>query len=273
MTMGVKLSLGLGSIAVMLLVSSIISVVEYGRMSNYVSDLVATNIRSINIAQKLAKMTDKYNLEVLAVIGDEDRWSQPEFDTAAFMALCDTLRASILVEEAAPLADSVQTAFVRYMSTSYELPDVLLSDFIDSRGWYFFSLQPLYTEMQERIDDLSNAAYNELKANSLTFQASFYRSIIPGIVSVGAGLVLVFLLLFFILVYYVRPVNKMVDGIGNYFRTGARYKVTFDGQDQLASLNEGITEVVEENVELKKRNKNLRDEREHLIDAVESLQE
>ena len=69
--MKTKLALGLGAIAAMLLLSSIISVVEYGRMSNYVSDLIAANIRSINVAQKLLSKSDDYNLKILAAIGED----------------------------------------------------------------------------------------------------------------------------------------------------------------------------------------------------------
>ena len=48
--MKTKLILGLGSIAAMLLLSSVISVLEFRRMSTYVSDQVAANIRNINAA-------------------------------------------------------------------------------------------------------------------------------------------------------------------------------------------------------------------------------
>ena len=47
LSMRARFILALVSIASILLLSSVISVLEYGRMSNYVSNLVAENIRSI----------------------------------------------------------------------------------------------------------------------------------------------------------------------------------------------------------------------------------
>ena len=274
MSMRTKLTLGLGSIAAMLLLSSVISVLEYRRMSNYVSDLVAENIRNINVAQKLVSMCDEYNLKVLAAIGEEHQvTSVPDFDRDAFMALCDGLRTSIASEEAFPLADSVVYAYSDYMLASLELPAVIASDFINTRDWYFNRLQPRYNRLRSDIERLSNAAYMDLQTNSMTFQDSFYRSIIPGIVSVGAGLVLVLLLLFFILAYYVNPVYRMLSALQNYTLTGSRYRCSFEGNDQLAALNDGIADVVEENVELRRRTKALRDEREKLIEMVQSVQE
>ena len=55
-----KLYLSLCSIALVLLISSIISVLEYRRMSSYISDMFADNIESINAAQKLYDDAVKY---------------------------------------------------------------------------------------------------------------------------------------------------------------------------------------------------------------------
>ena len=169
MSMRTRLALGLGSIAAMLLLSSIISVLEYRRMSNYVTDLVADNIRNINVAQKLVSMSDEYNLKVLAAIGEEDSTSVsvPYFDRRAFMEQCDGLRTSISSEEAFPLADSVIYAYSAYMLTSLELPGVMASDFINSRDWYFDRLQPRYNRLRSDIEKLTDAAYADLPGQFL----------------------------------------------------------------------------------------------------------
>ena len=65
LSMRSKLILSLSSIAVILLVSSLISVMEYSRMSNYVSELIADDISSINVANRLADMSNTYNLQIL----------------------------------------------------------------------------------------------------------------------------------------------------------------------------------------------------------------
>ena len=68
------------------------------------------------------------------------------------------------------------------------------------------------------------------------------------------------------MVYYVRPIYRMSDGVDSYRVSGRRYIYEFDGDDQLANINSGLTEIIEENVELKRRLKNLRDEREKLME-------
>lgn len=258
LTMRMKLTLSLSAIAVILLVSSVISIMEYYRMSSYVSDLIADNIRSVNLAQKLSEVTNKYNLDLLTVIGDDSVNTLPDFHQKEFMGHCDSLRNSLTSSKMVPLTDSVLYAYSAYMLTSLELNDVLLSDFIDTRAWYFDRLQPRFKRLNNYIDVLNEAIYDDLKKNSLTFQRGFYRSIIPGAVAVGVGLLLVLMLLFFLLVFYVNPIYRMLSGLNNYRSYNKKYSYSFEGDDQLVELNDGITELTGENQMLRKRVANLR---------------
>lgn len=253
-----KITLSLSAIAVMLLISSFLSVMEYRAMSNYVSSLIADNIRSINMAQELAESSNNYNLDILAVIGDDNLNSLPDFDQQAFVSHCDSLKVALAAVKKVRLADSVLYAYSAYMLTSLELPEVLKSDFIDSRAWYFDRLQPRYNRLSAAIGRMSTEIYSDLKKNSANFDRGFYRSIIPGIVAVGVGLLLVLMLLFFILSYYVRPIYKMLDALNNYRSYNKRYNYSFDGDDQLAELNAGIAEITAENFQLRKRMMGLR---------------
>lgn len=258
LSMRAKLTLSLLAIAVALLASSVISILEYSRMSHYVSDLMAENIKRIGVAQKLSEVSGQYNLDILAVIGDESVSTLPDFHQTEFMSHCDSLRKSLTSSKMMPLTDSVVYAYSAYMLTSLELNDVLQSDFIDTRTWYFERLQPQFQRLNVYIDNLNDAIYDDLKKNSETFQRGFYRSIIPGAVAVGVGLLLILMLLFFILAYYVNPIYKMLSGLNNYRSMNKKYTYTFEGDDQLSELNEGITELTGENQQLRKRVSDLR---------------
>ena len=254
-----KMVLALSAIAVVLVVSGIISYVEYRRMSTYVSDMIAEDIKSINVAQKLATVTDDYNLQILAVIGDDNLNSLPDFDQQGFVFYCDSLRSSFSGDKVLPLTDSVLYSYSAYMLTSLELEQVVKSDFIDSRSWYFERLQPSFNRLSGDIDRLSEAMYDDLRANSEEFDSGFHRSIIPVAVAVGVGVILVLLLMFFIITYYVNPLNRMLEGLDDYRSMGRRYGYTFDGDDQLAELNEGIAELTEENRQYRRRIKLLKE--------------
>jgi hypothetical protein len=256
-----KLFLSLGSIAAILLLSSIISILEYRRMSTYVSDLIAANIKSIGLSQKLADITEEYNHQMLAVVVQNDISIMPDFNLAYFNAQADSLKNSFTSGNPLPMVDSVALSFNNFMTTSQKFDEVFLADNVDTGEWFFGTLQPSFNKFRQDMAVLNEMIHEELRKNSADFDAGFYRSIIPGVVSVGAGLLLVFLLLYFIMMNYVRPIYRISDGVDNYRKYGRRHGYTFDGDDQLANINEGVAELIEENLELKKRVKALREER------------
>lgn len=253
LSLKMKLTLSLSAIAVVLLISCIISVLEFRRMSNYVSDMIAGDIRNIRLTQQLTDAVDGYNLQLLAVIGDDSLSALPDFDRDAFVAHCDSLRESFGEGGTVPLADSVIYAYSAYMLASMELEDVLESDFINTRDWYFERLQPLFGRMRNYLDRLTATMYEDLEQNSRNFDSGFSRSIVPGIVAVGVGILLVFLLLFYILVYYAKPIYRMLAGLKDYLAYRKQYNYTFDGNDQLSEINTAVTDLTEENRQLRRR--------------------
>ena len=253
LTMKMKLVLSLSSIAVILLVSSFISIMEYSRMSSYVSNLIAGNIGSINAAQKLADAANAYNLGILAVIGDNSTEHIPELRQNDFIAHCDSLKSSLTLASMLPLADSVLYSYSAYMLTTLELPQAILSDFINTREWYFDRLQPQYDRLRTDIDALVSSLYKDLHHHTKDFDSGFYRSIIPSSVSVAVALLLVLMLLYFINSYYISPVLLMHKGLKSYNSFNKKYTVEFEGDDELKEINEDIAELCDENQKLKNR--------------------
>ena len=70
-------------------------------------------------------------------------------------------------------------------------------------------------------------------------------------------LLLVVMLLFSLLAFYVNPLYRMLDGLNAYRSQDKKYTVKFDGDDQLSQLNDGITELANENRQFRSRIKTL----------------
>lgn len=229
-------------------------------MSDYVSEKISANIKSVNLSQKLSDITQDYNAQMQAVVLRDDILHMPEFDPESFTALSDSLRVSITSKNVLPVVDNVEDSFNDFMTTSLRFDEVFLADSVDTKEWFFGTLQPRYAKFRNDMNILNEHIHNDLYENSSNFDAGFYRSIMPGVVSVCAGLLLILLLSYFILTNYVNPICRMSDELNDYKSYGHRYTYSFDGDDQLAELNAGISEIIEENVEIKRRLKNLRED-------------
>lgn len=250
-----KLTASLCSIGAVLLVSCIISVMEFVKVDSFASDLVSENVENFTRLRKLSESAFDYNQDLLTVIGIDSLVTLPDFDCDAFSAACDTLSRRLGSEA---FADSLKVAFTDFHKCSLELPEILSSEFINTRGWYFIELQPRYKKVQDYIDKLNAGIYETLDHSSRNFDHDFFRSIIPGIVAVGVGILMTLLLLFYLIVDYARPLDKMLDGMRQYKSFNRKYGYKFDGDDQLSELNADISELTEENRQLRKRISDLR---------------
>lgn len=256
-----KVFLSLGALAAMLLLSGVLSILEYRRVSTYVSDLIGSNINSIVLSQHLSDLTQEHNHQMLSVVVLNDISLMPEFNEAPFISVADSLRNTFTSVNAQPMLDTVVVSFNDFIKTSRKFDEVFLADTVDTGTWFFGTLQPKYNSLIQNLSKLNELIHEDLKTNSVNFDAGFYRSIIPGAVSVGAGLLLICLLLYFTLANYVRPIYKISEGIDNFRMSSRRHTYTMDGDDQLANINTGVTELIEENLQLKHRLKALREER------------
>ena len=256
-----KLLFSVGSLAALLLLSGVIAIMEYRRMSDYVSELIAANIKSITLSQKLADITEEYNHQMLAVVVQNDISLMPDFNMDHFNAQADSLKNSFTTQNALPMVDTVATSFNEFIRTSMRFDEVFLADNVDTGEWFFGTLQPSYNEFRHDMAVLNDMIHAELMKNSAEFDDGFYRSIIPGVVSVGAGLLLIMLFFYFVMANYVNPIYKMSAGVDNYRLSNRKYGYEFEGDDQLANINGGLTELIEENLELKKRIKALREDK------------
>lgn len=257
-----KLFFSLGSVAAILILSGVISIIEYRRMSDYVSELITANIKSINLSGRLADITEEYNHQMLAVVVQNDISIMPDFNLDDFKLQADSLKNSFTSGAALPLVDTLTTSFNTFMNTSRQFDEVFLADSVNTGEWFFGTLQPTYNEFRHDMGILNDMIHSELRQNSADFDAGFYRSIIPGVVSVGAGLALIILLFYFIMAFYVNPIYKIANGLNNYRLSKRKHTYEFDGDDQLADINTGVTELIEENIDLKRHVKALREERD-----------
>ncbi|MBE6239943.1 MAG: hypothetical protein E7115_00360 [Bacteroidales bacterium] len=257
-----KAVFSLGSLALIFVLSGAITFLEYRRMSDYVSERISASINSITLSQQLSDITEEYNNKMLAVVLRNDISIMPDTDEHnVFMAQSEVLKNSIGSEEALPILNKIEASFDRFISTSKEFDQVFLADTVDTHEWFFGTLQPAYNQFCHDMSELNAAIHSELQANSINFDESFYRSIVPGIVCICAGLLLVLLLMYFTIANYVNPIYRIAAGLNAYKSSGKRYANIMEGNDHLADINADVSEIIEENIELKHRVKNLKEDK------------
>lgn len=250
--MGGKFTAAMASIIALLLVSSLVATLEFRSMSDYVKDKISDNITSINLSSQVAVTMDEYNTNLLSIIGKADSLKRWNFDPTPYQDRMDTLLAAITGKRLLH-GDELTRTYGEFMDESLKLDEVIASDFKDTRDWYFRELQPKYNEFMRSKDNMNKAIQDDLHNNSVSFDDGFYRALIPTIVGLLTVALLCLLMLFYVLVYYIRPLKKMLLSMDAFLLRNQPYKVSFEGDDSLSELNNGIAELTEENALLKKK--------------------
>ncbi len=275
------MALGLGSIAVVLLLTCIISNFGYGRMRNRVSDILSRNIECVNTVRELGAMCDEYNMSVLDALedGSAAEGGMAEFNAELFLERCDSL--GVILERnragfegvSSGLVDSLKASYWNYMLTSVQLQEEIAMGSEDGLDSYFVVLEPQYYRLRESISDVAEAVHERFLWTSEEFREGTYSGMMPVLVAAVVGILLLLLLMFYISVYYVNPVYRMLKNLKNSIIAGTKYRYDFEGSDQLSQLNEQITDIVEENVDLRRRARVLSEENERLREAVRDAEE
>lgn len=251
-----KISLGFVVIGTILLVSSAISIYEFVRMRNTVSNLINDNIAAINTTRTLIEVSDEYNYNLLEGLGDESAllFTRDKNDNR-FSDYLNDLKDKFTTRQERQYADSVLFAYTTYIIIMNDAPKVWQGDYAGRRNWYFNKLHPVYMKLRGYLQKLTLTSQEALAENSLTMTDSFYRSIMPGVVAVMVGLVLVLLFNYFINLYFVNPLKRISEGIADYLNRKKSYNIIVDTDDELHMLNENVKELVEMNKKLTKAGK------------------
>lgn len=250
-----KILLGFLVIGIVLLLSGFISIYEFVRMRNTVHTLVADNIKSINTSNLLLEVTDEYNFALLKSMGEAVSADIPNIseDTRFTDYLENAMDKYTDIREQ-NMADSVVYAYTAYIHVMKEAPLVWQGNYQGRRSWYFERMYPVYMKLRGYIQQLMMLSQKALTENSYNLSDSFYRSLMPCVVSVGVGIVLVILFVYFINFYFINPILMISKGISNYVTNKKSYNVTLDNTDELQDLNQNVADLVDINKKLEKQN-------------------
>lgn len=248
-----KISLGFVVIGVILFFSSVISVFEFNRMRYSVSNLMRDNINSINTSRMLLEITDEHNFTLLSkVIQDSSINTKEILNDERFDKYIKSIKKNFTSQAEIAIVDSLTIAYSEYLSVISKAPAIMLLDVKSRNDWYSNELKPVYNNLRTYKNKLGLLTQQALIRNTEELQEAYYRSIMPGIIAVGAGLLLVLLFNYFINLYLISPVLSIFKGIKNYKDYKKTYNVQFDNDDEIQDLNGEVKGIIDENKNLKK---------------------
>lgn len=244
-------------LGVVLLFSGFISLYEYSKMNDYVADVISDNINSINAARELLSVSEQYNINLMndLIINNatDSIGKYPVVENERIISTFENLRKKFVTAEERNAADSVVYAYAAYMQVVADAEMIWQKDYKARQQWFFNRLQPVYMEFRSYMMKLTQLCQDTLVSNSAALQDGFYRSLMPGVVSVIFGFIMVFLMGYYIIAFLVKPVLKITKGINDSRHFGKTYDVKVESDDEIGDLNTTVKDMVDLNQSYKKQ--------------------
>lgn len=245
-----KINLGFLVVAFVLLLASLVSIFEMGRIRRSVGEVIVMNVDNINISGQLLEVTDQNVFSLLNQIGiptDSLLYMESIYDDRRFERYLHAARTIFSNHEERALTDSITFAYAAYMQILNEAPALWQeSDYAGRREWYTTRLYPTYLRLRQYVRKLIILEQTLLHDNTKLIQDGFYRSMMPGVIAVASSILLLFLLSYFIRIYLLLPLKQVRIGVKNTLLFKKKYEVKMPADDELTELNDSITKLCDE---------------------------
>ena len=243
-----RVTAGFLSIVCLLFFSGMVSFLELGRLSRDTDEILGANQRSIRLARE---MLDAVHGQSRAVFGDR---SYDSLCRAGLERLEEVLLAA--QKEAADRSALDSLAFattgLRLLTDGFLASDAARrTDSLAVRGadslgarWYRTEYGAYYDRLVSAINYYMTSTQSSLAPRAEQMKTNAYRAVTPVLISLAVMIAIVLMLYYFILVYCVRPVERMDKGLDDYLSFRMPFAVKGEFKDEMLSLREKIEALI-----------------------------
>ena len=229
-----RVTVGFLSIVCLLFFSGMISLLELGHLSRDTGEILKANARNIELAKEMLDAAHEQNMALIrmSVFGDRSRDS-------LCRASMDRLENTLLVAQNEAFLDSLAfaTTELRIVTDNY-----LAFGDLRSRSDSLAA-----DSLAGRPDSLGIRWYNEeydALYGRLTAAKNAYRAVTPVLISVTVMIAIVLMLLYFLSIYCVSPIERMNKSLGDWLSFRTPFNVKGDLKDEVLELKERIETLI-----------------------------
>jgi HAMP domain-containing protein len=239
-----KLMYGFLTLAAMLFLAGILSIVEFRHMGQSVENLLDENYATIASSQRMIESIDKCNNGILLIlVGKAEEGNRIiESSDTAFSHNLIIVRSHINQKGEDSIINMIDTLY----SSSRKIWFQHISGMEDKNklDWYVNTADKSFSALTQKIESLANMKNKSIYNTTLLLKNKAKRAVMPGIVAIIAALVFSIIFNYFINYYFVSPIIKISKGINDYSAYGIPFKVNIETNDELMDLKNSVENMV-----------------------------
>ena len=111
-------------------------------------------------------------------------------------------------------------------------------------SWYFNTYKAKYAELENGVKNFLTSTQNLVVNEVNSLKNNAYRAIMYGIVTIATAVIVIFLMLFFINVFYIKPIVDISKALKNYLAMRVPFDVDVAAKDEVFMLKEYIEQLI-----------------------------
>ncbi|MDR2814030.1 MAG: hypothetical protein LBB79_05185 [Prevotellaceae bacterium] len=240
-----KITLGFMVLLLLLTVSGVISIYELVRIRTSVSGIITSNVSNLTASQELLNMVQRvgYATQELTFNGDD----APMAELASSDSLAEKLlerpgELELHIQGNPEALAGIENLFHPLHAAVRDI--FLLEDAEMRQEAYFVTFAPAYRLLVQSLGSMVALNQRELNKNAAAIEQNRYRTIMPCIIAVFAGIALIVMFNYFIMYYFVNPLVRITRAVENTVAYKAPFRVSVESNDEIKKLNNAITALV-----------------------------
>lgn len=242
-----KIFLGCAVVAFIMFLAGIAISFEMQRIRSSVSIVVSENVKSMNEAHNMQYFLYSQNMTVFSYMAEKQDSLLLHIDAyaAQYEASYSEAQNRVTVEGEQQILDSINLCYSDYKQALNTLVRIAKTGRQDWFVQYYSDLKKNYDRILQLTYRLFLVNQSAVENNSLLMNDNYYRMIMPAIIAILACIFLIFLLNYFISVYFISPMEKVMKGLNAFTSTRIPYNINIDTGDEIAALNSEVKKLTE----------------------------
>jgi HAMP domain-containing protein len=239
-----KIMYGFLTLAAMLFLAGIISIIEFRNMGQSLEKLLDENYKSIASGQLMLESVNKCNKGILLILTGQNNHGRLIINMAdsVFMANLKLAKEFGKLPGEDTILNSIDSTYSSYR-TLWTRPLALIK--AESKLDWFF--QTAY--VTNNVLTLKIMALREMNSHSIyktisSVKKKAKQAVMPGIVAIIAAFVFSLIFNYFINYYFVNPIIKISNGVNDFSAYGTPFKVNIETNDEILELKNSVENMV-----------------------------
>jgi HAMP domain-containing protein len=240
MSLRLKILSGFLVLVLMLAIAGIWSIYQLTSIGTSVQNLLDDNYKSIKAAEMMVEALERQDSGILLLLLGkwEDGRKIVNSGDDLFQKGYGIAENNITVPGEEGIIRKIGQQYETYKN-SWAKP-IVGTDKGGELDWYFRTLHAEFLNAKSAVNELKQINEGTLYRTASGLKNKANRAVTPGIVAVISALVFTLIFTYFVNLYMVSPIKRMVHGIEEFLKGNREFTVTVETNDEISRLSEAI---------------------------------